>query len=216
MYTNTLKVKSISVKKAAILFVIFFIAIQCYSAKSDTSKTEQNSITGLPFVFFTPETRWAAGIAGISTFKFKNEPDSSKASQFQLGFAYTQEKQLLSYLPFQLFLKNNKYWLYGELGYYIYTYQFYGVGNNARQSQAEIYGVTYPRIRINALQQLTPNIYTGFRYWFENFDVTEVEPNGLLSDNTVVGNNGGITSGLHVFALTVANSGVFGKNTYWL
>ncbi|MCI5058930.1 MAG: hypothetical protein MRY83_22645, partial [Flavobacteriales bacterium] len=93
----------------------------------DSAKTK-NSLIGFPFAFFTPETKWGGGAGALYAFRFKGEPPNSKPSQIQLGFAYTQLKQLLVYFPFQLFVEDAKYFVYGELGYFIYNFNYYGIG----------------------------------------------------------------------------------------
>src|SRR5882724_7401780 len=86
-------------------------------------------ISGLPVVFYTPETRFGFGATGIYIFNFKKDSINAPRSSINLGFAYTQNNQALFYLPFNLFIKNRAYQLYGELGYNKYNFNFYGVGN---------------------------------------------------------------------------------------
>ena len=89
-----------------LLLVYVFIPLLAWSQQKPDSLSNEVSVKVLPLVFFTPETRWAAGAASVATW----QSDSvSRPSQSQLGFAYTQNKQWLFYLPFQLFLKKNKY-----------------------------------------------------------------------------------------------------------
>ena len=154
------------------------------------------TLFALPLAFFTPETDWGFGAAGILAFRFKNNPIDSRPSQMQLGFAYTLNKQFLAYLPYQLFLRNGRYTLYGELGWYRYSYDFYGIGNTANAADREVYKVDFPRIRINALQQIKPKWYIGFRYWMDDFDVYDLQVDGLLNTTAIAGNRGSLVSGL--------------------
>jgi outer membrane protein assembly factor BamA len=181
----------------SVLFCCNYTLAQTDSTSvSDTLEEKRNSLFGLPLVFFTPETNWRFGAAGIYTFRFKNEKTESRPSQFQLGFAYTLNKQILMYLPYQLYFKDLGYSIYGELGYYVYTYNFYGVGNNHPDDFVETYGVTYPRIRLNALRQIKPGYFLGLRYWFEDFQITDLDSEGqLVQEDFVAGSKGGITSG---------------------
>lgn len=168
------------------------------------------SILPLPLVYYTPETRLAYGVAATATFRFKRDmaflrSDSSgrarasvRPSQVTLGFAYTQNKQILFYLPFQIFYDRDKYYINGEAGYYRYNYYFYGVGQ--QEVARELYGVNFPRIRINAFRRISPNIsrgklYAGIRYQYEDYQVTSVEPGGLLASGSVPGGFGSRLSG---------------------
>lgn len=149
----------------------------------------------LPVVFFTPETRWAFGATANYNFRFITETDTSRASQALAGFAYTQEKQLLVYLPFQLFWDDARYYSFGEFGYYKYFYNFYGIGDDTPIENEEVYTVDYPRIRLNFTRKVAPNWYLGGQYWFEDYAVKETLEGGLLAAGNVPGGAGGLVSG---------------------
>ena len=165
---------------------------------SDTTKFKRNSFFALPLVYFSPETNWAFGGAGIYAFRLKAESDTSRPSQIQGGLAYTLNKQVLSYLSYQIFIKDQLYRLYGEMGYYRYSYFFYGNGNSNTLDDGELYKVNYPRLRINALYKLKPNWYAGFRYWLDDYRIAELAVGGLLKNNKITGSDGGLLSGLGV------------------
>lgn len=168
------------------------------------------SLLPLPLIYYTPETRLAYGVAATATFRFGRDmaflrSDSSRQaraavrpSQVTLGFAYTQNRQILFYLPFQIFYDQDNYYVNGEAGYYRYSYYFFGVGQ--QEVSRELYGVNFPRIRINAFRRISPSmnrgkIYAGIRYQYEDYQVTSVEPGGLLASGTVPGGLGSRLSG---------------------
>ena len=167
--------------------------------KAQENRDSVSGIAGkwlvLPLVFFTPETNWGFGAAGIYSFRFKRYNPASRPSQIQLGFAYTLRDQILAYLPFQLFLDNDRYKVYGELGYYRYIYEFSGIGNRFTLAESELYSVTYPRLRLNALYRLHPTLFVGLRYWMDDFRITEVAEGGLLAEAEIPGQNGSFLSG---------------------
>lgn len=175
------------------LTVVFLCLIATLNGLAQDSIAQPNDkaivAKVLPLVFYTPETRWGFGGASVFTGKLDS---LSKASQLQLGFAYTQNKQWLFYLPFQLWLKQNKYYVSGELGYYLYSYFFYGIGNNYDASVEELYKVNYPRVRINVQQKINKTTYFGIATSFDNWDIVETKKNGLLDAKNIVGNNGGL------------------------
>lgn len=180
--------------KISILLSVFsIVSANVLNAQRDSSSS---SLIGLPVVFYTPETRWGFGAAGIYNFRFDDQDTISPPSQLQAGFAYTQEDQLLTYVPFQLYWNKRKYSLTGEVGYYRYSYFYYGIGNSVPSGFEELYFVNYPRLRAVFLRKLSPNLFAGFRYWFENFDMRQTEPTGRLEQRDVTGVDGGVTSGL--------------------
>ncbi len=168
------------------------------------------SLLPLPLVYYTPETRLAYGVAATATFRFKWDVTALKAatlqhtgasirpSQITLGLAYTQNKQLLVYVPFQIFYDRDTYYFNGEAGYYRYSYYFFGIGQ--QEIPRELYGVNFPRIRINAFRRVVPalrrgKLYAGIRYQYEDYQITRVEPTGLLAAGRVPGGLGSRLSG---------------------
>lgn len=186
----------------------------------DTARPPKRfSVLPFPLVYYTPETRLAYGVAVTATFRFGALPSSGilqktdslattpdkRPSQVTFGAAYTQNKQLLFYIPFQIFSNENRYFFNGEVGYYKYSYYFFGLGQ--RDVPRELYQVNYPRIRLNAFRRIaggTPNgpqttfagqLYAGVRYQYEDYRVTATEPGGLLASGAVPGGLGSRLSG---------------------
>ncbi len=190
-------------KTKHLFFLIFAVAFLGISPSLQAQKEEKppkrNSFSGIPLVFNTPETSWGFGAAAVYAFRMKNEPDTAKASQMQLGFAYTLKKQVLFYLPYNLYFQQKNYSVYGELGYYRYFFSYFGTGN-IEEDYEEVFGVTLPRFRLNALRKVRANTYVGIRYWFDDFQITEVDSTGRLAQNLAIGSEGGIISSLGIVA----------------
>lgn len=158
------------------------------------SQKKKLSILPFPAVYYTPETQWAYGAALTATFRFPKDSANARPSQATVGVVFTQLKQSLYYLPFQIFLKNAQYYFYGELGFYKYNYYYYGIGQSA--IPRETYGVDFPRIRINALKKISSHLYAGLRYQYEDYQITQTEPNGDFANGKVTGTPRSITSGV--------------------
>ncbi len=184
-------------------------------AALDSTDKRSNSLYGLPVVFYTPETSLGFGVAGVYAFNFKDDSLTARPSSVQVVAAYTLQKQLLLYFPFTVFVNNGDYYTYGEVGYYRYVYQFFGIGNQASTDQMEAYSVNFPRIRLTALKRVHPKWYVGLRYWFENFVITETDEEGQLADGTIAGSRGGNTSGPGVVALFDTRDNVFFSSDGW-
>ncbi|QIX62483.1 BamA/TamA family outer membrane protein [Hymenobacter sp. BT18] len=167
---------------------------------SPDSLPKRVSVFPLPVVYYTPETRLAFGAAATATLRFRRDTGDTTArpSQLTFGVAYTQNRQLLVYLPFQVFYDHNRYYAYGEAGYYRYTYYFFGVGERA--VPRELYGVNFPRIRMNAFRRIVPGwrcgkLYAGLRYQYEDYRVTRVVADGELASGRVPGGRGSRLTG---------------------
>ncbi|MFD2570036.1 BamA/TamA family outer membrane protein [Spirosoma soli] len=197
-------------RRFSLYILIIITGLGRLTAQPADSVKKPVSLFPFPIVYYTPETRFAFGAVLSATFRFKRDYqfvrsdsarsrvalpiyDQPRPSNIQFLGAYTQNRQVLLFVPFQVFYDRNQFYIYGEAGYYQYSYNFYGLGQ--REVPAENYAVNYPRIRLNALRRLIPHLYAGLRYEYENYDITRVEPNGLLASGTVPGGLGGRMAG---------------------
>ncbi|WP_428236464.1 BamA/TamA family outer membrane protein [Gracilimonas sp.] len=183
--------------------------ILCVLSKPLSAQVKNQALRGFPVVFYTEETSFAVGGLGIFTFDFENNLDSGKPSQINFGAAYTLEKQLLLYFPYELYLQQNNWRLDGEIGYYRYTYKYYGIGSNTPESNEETYRVNFPRVQINALRKVSRNIYAGVSYWYDRYDITNIQPGGLLDTNNPTGTSGGAHSGLGIASIYDTRDNIF-------
>ncbi|MEM9990403.1 MAG: BamA/TamA family outer membrane protein [Bacteroidota bacterium] len=186
-----------------LLFAVLFSFTTLTAQQQDTTAVQKDkkersyNLAAYPVLFYLPETRLGFGAAGITTFRFKGESESSRPSQVRLIAAYTLNKQILFYLPYELYWQEENWLARGEVGYYRYFYDFYGIGNDQPTDYKEQFEVRFPRVRFNLQRLVAPNLYTGVRYWFDNYNVTSVEEGGQLASDAITGGgNGGIVSGL--------------------
>lgn len=153
-------------------------------------------VVALPVLFYTPDTKWGAGAGALSTFNFPTDSLGARRSSATIGLVYTQLSQLLFYVPFQLFPKNQQWWIGGEIGYYRYVFNFFGTGNRQPIDYIEKYDATFPRIRLNISRKVAPGFYAGLRYAYDDFNITRKDPDGILVLNNISGSNGGRISGI--------------------
>ena len=179
-------------------------------SQTDSVKPKKRyTISGFPVLFYTPETRFGFGAAGICTFNFKKDSINATRSSFNLGFAYTQNKQILFYLPYFLFFKNRTYQLYGELGHNKYFYNFYGVGNDQPKDFVEVYGVEFPRLRVTGLKKLADHFYGGLRYAYDKFTLFDLDSTKQLYKKEIPGSKGGVISGFGVVGVYDSRDYIF-------
>lgn len=172
-------------------------------------------IFGIPLIFFTPETRWGFGAAGFMSWRFKGESPESRPSQFQFGGAYTLEDQILAYLPFQLWWDENRFSLFGELGWYRYNYFFFGLGNDMPGDFEELYGVDFPRLRVTLMREVAPRFYLGLRAVADDFTMTEFDPEGLLINGDIPGSRGGLNTGAGILINYDSRDNIFDSHRGW-
>lgn len=177
------------------------------SLKKEGKYLRDKTVLPLPIIFRLPETGFAGGALVTGTFKFKNDNELAKPSQISIGVAYTQKKQFLAYMPFSVFYANNKYYISGEVGFFKYNYKYFGIGEN--QIPEETYGVDYPRLKILATKLIGKNIYAGFRYQFENYQITSTEIGKELASGKIAGSESSRTSSLGISFLKDSRDAVF-------
>jgi outer membrane protein assembly factor BamA len=195
-----------------IIFGLLFlpVAVNSFSQRSDSLIAKKHaSVYGFPLLFYTPETRFGFGASGICLFNFKNDTLNAPRSTFNLGFAYTQNKQILSFLPFNLYIRNRSYQLYGELAYNRSFYNFYGVGNLNPMSFVERYGVEFPRVRITFLKKIMPGFYLGPRIAYDRYTLFNLDASGQLITRQITGSNGGVVSGLGLVCIHDSRDDVY-------
>jgi outer membrane protein assembly factor BamA len=86
--------------------------------------------------------------------------------------------------------------VYGEVGWYRYIYQFFGVGNRYPNTFTEDYTAQYPRLRATAVRNIRGAHFAGLRYFFDDYGIRTTEPGGLIAQNTLTGASGGRTASL--------------------
>lgn len=196
------------------LFLSFFLLLLAFQTDAQIDSTRYKTrFFGLPVVFYAPETRLGFGAASILSFKTNPSDSLLRPSQVTLGGAYTLEKQLLLYTPFDLWFHKNDYQAKGELGFYKYFYRYSGNGNST--SQEETYDVIFPRVRAEFTRRIWKQIYGGMKYSFDDFNITRVENGGILDQQMVTGFNGGRISGLGAIAKWDTRNSVFYPTKGW-
>jgi outer membrane protein assembly factor BamA len=170
--------------KRGIIFILilFILPLKIYSQKDSFSVSESKNlkILPLPLFWYTPETKFGFGVAAMFNFRFNKKDTAYRVSTVQVGEAFTQEKQWINFSSFQLFPAKEKFYIYGEAGFYKYRYYFYGIGNDNSEGKKENYDIDFTRIRTNFLYRVIPKFYAGFRYWLEKHEARSTDTSGFL------------------------------------
>lgn len=196
-----------SISRSILLFFLFTCGLPFYG-KSIVPQIEQDSISPtekkivpLPIFYRTPETGSAFGGGAIMTFRFAGQTESTLRSQLQVAFIYTLRKQILAYMPYELYFKNGDLRMFGEIGYFKYVYPYFGIGSNINQEDEEFFSVNFPRIEFNFVRRVKPNLFAGLQFYADDFDIVERDTEGQLIKNEVAGSEGGFIAGLGVIGI---------------
>jgi outer membrane protein assembly factor BamA len=182
------------------LLLLLSSPLAAAGSQTDTLFTErqkllrEKTIVPVPVAFRLPETGFGGGAVVAGAFSFARDSVGAKPSQLSFGVTYTQRNQVLVFLPFAIFFRNNRYYLAGENGWYKYNYYYQGIGENS--VPVEVFDVKYPRVRLLVARQLNASTYLGLRYQYEAFDVTGKRPEGELASGRIEGSDFSRTSSL--------------------
>lgn len=195
----------------AFIFILFFVLQSINAQKSLVDKfkfwkqdtaVKSDGIFLFPLLYYTPDTRIAAGAVGIYYFNTgthtKVEDAKTRLSYVKLLSDYTQNKQFDLWSSWNIFTNEEKYLFKGEFRYRRFPDRFYGIGNNTPNSNEEFYTYDLLHLKLLGLKKVAPNFFVGLDYQFAyeyNFGLQE---GGLLQKGDITGYNGGIGSGAGV------------------
>jgi Omp85 superfamily domain len=170
-------------------------SIQIDSSKRNNEKTW--AIVGLPFVFYSPETRWAIGLGGIVNFEILPNRQVNRPSFSQISVYVSQNKQAEAYIIGENWFGNNRYKVVYDLTYRIFPDFFWGVGNETPEGNREKFDQRSWLFKLEGLKQIGNNkkFYFGLRYEFRRFKMVEIKPEGILATDNIAGSDGGRVSG---------------------
>ena len=198
------------------ILLVLILLIGFNPSYSQGSADKKSGVIVLPAIFFSPETSLGFGVAGM--FYFRTSEDSlSKPSNFQSVLIYTLENQVLITFPYNLFFHEDKLWMKGEISYYIYPYQYYGIGSDVDLNKFETYTADFFRLESNALFQAKPDLYLGPTLFFDKYFLIATDDAGELQSNQITGINGGNVFGIGATAIYDKRNNIFAPSAgYYL
>lgn len=189
-----------------------------YQLGIDGGKHEGLYIT--PFLNYTPETRLAGGLIGITYFQ--TEPDAThtepltshssdlphlktRPSSISGAFTYTQLQQVLGQLGSELYFNRESVRGIVQANYLYYPDVFFGLGNRSREEHRELFIPQTFTLFTTWLWNLQGKsvrngVNLGLHYEFRSDRIVQTTPGGLLERIQTLGAVGGQASGVGVVA----------------
>ena len=205
--------------KLSFLSIVFFLSQFCFAqAKPDSTESsgffdraikkffhedenikEKAGFFFVPLLYYTPDTRFAYGAAGVyyfNTAKNLTENDHpTRLSYVRLLADYTQNKQFDVYSTWNVFTDQEKWLFKGDLRYRNFPDSYYGIGNDSKDEDRERYAYDFYSIKALVMKRLGIFTFAGLDFLYENeFNFTYDDPEGSLALNEVEGARGGIGS----------------------
>ena len=201
-------------KGILLILNVLLVASPSFSQNQENDKINDSiksfKLTAMPVLFYLPETGLGYGALGIGTFRFRDEPSESYPSSIQMSISRTSKNQLLLWAPYELYWNDDKWRFFGELGFYKYFYNFYGVGIESQEESFETYEIDFPRLRASLLKEVLPSFLIGAGYELDIYYNLKFEENGTLDSTNVEGkNNAGTISNLGILAVYDTRDHIF-------
>jgi hypothetical protein len=174
------------------------MVIRTESAQEDTVSQKNNGLIFFPIIFYTPETKMAGGAAFSYYYRKPGAKLTVRPSTITPIFVYTQNKQIITFLSSDLYWKDETYNFLGDIGYSKFPDNFYGIGNNTSIENEENYTAGITTLKFVLRKKIRKGFYLGGKYEGSHNKILEIENDGFLSSETVLGYNGGVTSGIGV------------------
>jgi len=103
------------------------------TTKLDSSLYKKSEFFALPYITYSPETKFKFGLAGIYSY-YTHKDSITRVSTQSLRISYSTTNQAkMEYSP-DIWTKNNKIHLTGYIYGESFPFYFYGIGNNTQDS----------------------------------------------------------------------------------
>lgn len=187
--------------------------------QTDTLIIRKNiELIGIPLVFYSPETQFGFGGGGQIFFHNQLNIYNSRLSNVLATVMYTTKKQLMVDVAPKIYFLNGEISLDGLFRYRIFPNNFWGIGNETREDDLEVYNMKTNSLQAALLFRIPPSLSFGFEYMYEDDHMLEVEKDGKLACDSITGSDGARLTGLScIFNLdTRTNDYSPKRGTYFL
>lgn len=185
-------------KKILLLIFVSGLPLSGICQQDSTRKSEKEAITisvdiedtlkqgkiftVVPIAFYTPETQFGFGVGGQGTFHTGGSSKSTRPSSLFFSGVYTSRGQLLLQAQPKLYFNNERFLLEGKYEFKIFPDYFWGIGNETEEDAKESFNMRSSILEVAFTRRLKPYVNFGFEYFMNNFEMLEVEEDGLLND----------------------------------
>ena len=169
----------------------------------DTLPSEKSGFALIPLVYYTPDTDWAFGAAGVYYFNVKAKKEGEKDARLsyaQFLADYTLNNQWDFWGIWNVFTRNENFLIKGELRFRKFPDRFYGIGNTSSTNDLERYAYNLFSFKYYMLRRVGKATFVGADFSFTNEFGFTLEEGGQLEQGNITGYNGGRGSALGLVA----------------
>jgi outer membrane protein assembly factor BamA len=199
--------------------VVFFLlsglgvpARSSASPESSSKAAKKSGFAVLPYLYYTPETRWAYGAGGLAYFPLTKDETVNRPSNILFSATFTQNRQFSLGLNPDFYLSHG-YHLQFDLQYEKFPDKFFGIGNDTPKSLEEPFTSRFWKLRVEGLKKTSRAVNLGFQYYYDTVTLTEVQASGELAPGVIAGSGGGVSSGGGFFMTVDSRDSIFFPTT---
>jgi len=183
--------------RASLVLVLALLAVPAAAAEETSSKNGnyRSKISGMPFAYYSPETKLAFGLGGVFNFRAGRHKEKARTSSIWAYGTYTLAKQYSILLKPEIYLKNNSLTLFGSLRYERSPQYFYGVGDDVPAADRESYTPRTFSLQVGVKRRVVGGLFGGLSFEFEDVSMEKFETGGLLERGLYTGSRGGMLAG---------------------
>ena len=113
-----------------------------------------------PIIAYSPETSLEFGVGAKYLFKLRHSGPETRTSNIPVSLTYTLNNQVLVNSGYEIFFRQERYMLTGNLRFKFFPQRFYGIGRDTPEAAEEEYSFTQVLLEPILLKRV------GFRYLF--------------------------------------------------
>jgi hypothetical protein len=188
--------------------LLWMVATGWAAAQSEPSETDslprpyRSRLIGLPYVSYSPQTKWEFGLAGGYQFKWPgmSRDSATRPSYLAANLAYTTKGQWVAFVGTSLYAPHSRWWHQGDIAAGYYPIFYYGIGPLTTSADTNLMQNRFVRLGIRSLRRAGGRFYVGLNYRLLSvFDVAWQFPARISP--SLPGGYGGVNSGLGILAL---------------
>ncbi|MEX0882631.1 MAG: BamA/TamA family outer membrane protein [Cyclobacteriaceae bacterium] len=145
-------------KQVKFTVMVLLVMVTCHLTYGQEDKEDSTVFKALPLAYYTPETRIA--FEGFAFYSYYSE-GSRRKSNVRIFATYTQNRQYLFTIPWQIYTANDRYFLNGSLDYRKFPEYYYGIGNDTQEDNRSLYEFSAFTISNKSYQKLENDTYMG-------------------------------------------------------
>ncbi len=162
------------------------------STATGGEEPDPTSWYAFPTLFYTPETSFGGGAAGGYFVSL----GTGRPSSLQGDVSATLKGQYAANLRPELYRRDGRQRLFGDIAFSRYPDVFYGIGPETTEAMEEDFTSRYVDAIVQVEQRIATGWRAGLRMRFRHEIVSDIEPSGLLDGATVPGAGGGTVLGM--------------------